>query len=677
MWYPGTITQKINDKYQICYDDGDKEEIDLSKEKYKFINYPKIIKPPIEESDTEPEDNQIKISDISDMEEISDDDTKILNNIKNDNIKSIITSQDEDNISSISKIQSPIKSQPPIIKRYNVIDDDEDEEIDISFLSKSQNKLQTPNKLNKLNKYKDSDEDEEIDISFLKSQNKSRTKNKLNKDEDEYNFNEIDSESETSHNSKTSQTRTPNRNKSKTLYSTPKRVKAVDSPKTPKTPNSVITTRGSTKTILEEGTHEHHKNTWLNTNLRDKYGHKPDDIEYDCHTLKVPSDYFAKQTPGLKQWWTLKTDYFDTILFFKLGKFYELYHFDADVAVKELGLTYMKGEFAHAGFPEPAYPKYSKILIDKGYRVARIEQTETPLMLKERNSGKSSKDKCVNREICNIVTKGTQIYTVYDDSYKINPNRSYLLSIFEDNNKIGLCWTDTASGMIKLTEFEDDKQKSLLRTIIIEIHPSEILYSKQNISSESMSMLKYEVSDALFTTLQPKQFYNSKQVFDCLNKEKYFISESNPDNKWPDSLISLLNENKNEFQSNYSLSIRSFGGLIYYLHYCAIDYHVISMKNVTYYNPQPIVNNIVKAPDFENSIIKYNNIGLTSTSNTVTIDGITIQNLELFNNNVNNDSSGTLYDYLDHCKTQFGKRLLKQIIYNPPNDINIINEYIK
>lgn len=44
----------------------------------------------------------------------------------------------------------------------------------------------------------------------------------------------------------------------------------------------------------------------------------------------------------MRQWWELKEDHFDTVLFFKMGKFYEFFHMDADVGVKELGLVYMK-----------------------------------------------------------------------------------------------------------------------------------------------------------------------------------------------------------------------------------------------------------------------------------------------------------------------------------------------
>ena len=86
----------------------------------------------------------------------------------------------------------------------------------------------------------------------------------------------------------------------------------------------------------------------------------------------------------MKQWWNIKSDYLDTIIFFKLGKFYETFHMDADVCVKELDLIYMRGEHAHAGFPEISFPRYADVLMQKGYSIARVEQTETPQEMKER-----------------------------------------------------------------------------------------------------------------------------------------------------------------------------------------------------------------------------------------------------------------------------------------------------
>lgn len=66
----------------------------------------------------------------------------------------------------------------------------------------------------------------------------------------------------------------------------------------------------------------------------------------------------------------MKSKAMDCVLFFKVGKFYELYHMDADVGVNELGFTYMKGDFAHSGFPEQAYDRMVTTLVAKGYKVS-------------------------------------------------------------------------------------------------------------------------------------------------------------------------------------------------------------------------------------------------------------------------------------------------------------------
>lgn len=106
---------------------------------------------------------------------------------------------------------------------------------------------------------------------------------------------------------------------------------------------------------------------------------------------------------------------------------------DAVIGVNELSLTFMKGEFAHSGFPEISYGRFSTILVQKGYKVARVEQTETPEMMAERckQQLKTSKfDKVVNREICQVTTKGTQIFSFIDGEAK-EYETNYLLSLTE------------------------------------------------------------------------------------------------------------------------------------------------------------------------------------------------------------------------------------------------------
>ena len=158
--------------------------------------------------------------------------------------------------------------------------------------------------------------------------------------------------------------------------------------------------------------------------------------DYDPTTLTVPQSFLEDCTPALRQWWVFKSNNFDTILFFKMGKFYELFHMDAVIAVNELQIQYMRGELAHAGFPEKAYKRYADVLIQKNYKVARIEQTETPQMMEERvkKIKKPTKfHRVVNREMCRVSTIGTRMMSVIDPD-SLTDRTSHLLAITENVN---------------------------------------------------------------------------------------------------------------------------------------------------------------------------------------------------------------------------------------------------
>lgn len=161
--------------------------------------------------------------------------------------------------------------------------------------------------------------------------------------------------------------------------------------------------------VLETGRHTHHGLRWLYNDRRDKERRTTDDDNYNPRTLYVPPSFIKAQTPAMQQWWLFKSENMDTVLFFKVrspcssnsqfcgfvfglsltesacdscisptryltqpiltisprqvGKFYELFHQDADVGMQELDLIYMKGEKAHSGFPEISYGKFADSLV--------------------------------------------------------------------------------------------------------------------------------------------------------------------------------------------------------------------------------------------------------------------------------------------------------------------------
>mmetsp|Transcript_12409 Transcript_12409/g.40551 ORF Transcript_12409/g.40551 Transcript_12409/m.40551 type:complete len:1195 (+) Transcript_12409:258-3842(+) len=170
-------------------------------------------------------------------------------------------------------------------------------------------------------------------------------------------------------------------------------------------------------------THDIDERYWILTKKRvDAAGRKPSDPLFDRRTMRLPSEWSQVETsPVQLQWWHTKARFADCLLFFKIGRFYEMYHTDADVGVEHAGLVYMKGEQAHCGFPEQAYGKYLDMLVKKGFKIARIEQTETPERNKERiarvrRSGHKPdrQEQAMRREVCSLTTPSTRCYTYLD-----------------------------------------------------------------------------------------------------------------------------------------------------------------------------------------------------------------------------------------------------------------------
>uniref|UniRef100_A0A182T8C0 DNA mismatch repair protein MutS-like N-terminal domain-containing protein n=1 Tax=Anopheles maculatus TaxID=74869 RepID=A0A182T8C0_9DIPT len=112
---------------------------------------------------------------------------------------------------------------------------------------------------------------------------------------------------------------------------------------------NIIESNDEPGSVLDEPTvWTHQKLDFLKPNkIKDIHGNRPGSEKYDSRTLYVPDSYLGTLTPAMRQWWILKSKNYDCVLFFKVGKFYELYHMDAEVGVTELGFSFMKGEFAH------------------------------------------------------------------------------------------------------------------------------------------------------------------------------------------------------------------------------------------------------------------------------------------------------------------------------------------
>ena len=101
----------------------------------------------------------------------------------------------------------------------------------------------------------------------------------------------------------------------------------------------------------------------------------PSHAEYDPSTLYIPAEAWKDFTPTMRQYWKIKAQRYDHIVFFKLGKFYEVLYNDAIVCQRLLDLQWMYGpNKLHVGFPEKNRVRYGNVLVEKGYKVTVVEQ---------------------------------------------------------------------------------------------------------------------------------------------------------------------------------------------------------------------------------------------------------------------------------------------------------------
>ncbi|KAH9730726.1 DNA mismatch repair protein MSH6 [Citrus sinensis] len=300
--------------------------------------------------------------------------------------------------------------------------------------------------------------------------------------------------------------------------------------------------------------------------LRDAKRRRPGDVYYDPRTLYLPPDFLRNLSEGQKQWWEFKSKHMDKVIFFKMGKFYELFEMDAHVGAKELDLQYMKG-----------------------YRVLVVEQTETPEQLELRRKEKGSKDKVVKREICAVVTKGT---LTEGELLSANPDASYLMALTESNQSpasqstdrcFGICVVDVATSRIILGQVMDDLDCSVLCCLLSELRPVEIIKPANMLSPETeRAILRHtrnplvndlvplsEFWDAETTVLEIKNIYN-RITAESLNKADSNVANSQAEGDGLTCLPDILSELISTGDSG-SQVLSALGGTLFYLKKSFLD----------------------------------------------------------------------------------------------------------
>uniref|UniRef100_A0A1J3DKR0 DNA mismatch repair protein n=1 Tax=Noccaea caerulescens TaxID=107243 RepID=A0A1J3DKR0_NOCCA len=418
------------------------------------------------------------------------------------------------------------------------------------------------------------------------------------------------------------------------------------------------------------GARESEKFCFLGLDRRDAKRRRPTDENYDPRKLYLPPDFVKRLTGGQRQWWEFKSNHMDKVVFFKMGKFYELFEMDAHVGAKELDLQYMKGDQPHCGFPEKNFSVNIEKLVNKGYRVLVVEQTETPDQLERRRKEKGSKDKVVKREICAVVTRGT---LTDGDMLLTNPDASYLMALTEGGESLtdqeaehnfGVCLVDVATKKIILGQFKDDQDCSALSCLLSETRPVEIIKPANVLSSATERTVVRHTRNPLVNNLVPlSEFWDAEKTIhevgifykriSCQPSSAYSGDGSLNNESGSSALPKMLSELASG-DKNGSLALSALGGAIYYLRQAFLDESLLRFAK---FESLPYC-------DFSNFAEKQHMV----------LDAAALENLEIFENSRNGGFSGTLYAQLNQCVTASGKRLLKTWLARPLYNLELIKE---
>ncbi|KAF7597240.1 DNA mismatch repair protein msh6 [Aspergillus hancockii] len=384
---------------------------------------------------------------------------------------------------------------------------------------------------------------------------------------------------------------------------------------------------------------------WL-ANIRDIDGNPPGHPDHDPRTIYIPPLAWAKFSPFEKQYWEIKQKFWDTVVFFKKGKFYELYENDATIGHQlfDLKLT-DRVNMRMVGVPEMSLDHWANQFVAKGYKIARVDQAESALgkEMRERDGKKGGKeDKVIRRELACVLTAGTLV----EGSMLQDDMSTYCVAIKEaiiDNSPaFGLAFVDTATGQFFLSEFVDDADMTKFETFVAQTRPQELLVEKSTISTKALRILKNNTGPTtIWNYLKPgKEFWEADITVKELDVSEYFVSQNDENLKaWPEALRDARDK---------ELVMSAFGALVQYLRVLKLDRDLITIGNFSSYDP------IKKA-------------------SSLVLDGQTLINMEIFANSFDGGSDGTLFQLLNRCITPFGKRMFKQWVCHPLVDAKMIN----
>ncbi len=316
----------------------------------------------------------------------------------------------------------------------------------------------------------------------------------------------------------------------------------------------------------------------------------------------------AELSPMMRQYMEIKEQNPDSIVFFRLGDFYEMFFEDAKTASEELELALtgrdcgLSERAPMCGVPFHSCEAYIARLVQKGYKVAICEQTEDPAQAKG----------LVRREVVRTITPGTAVEESLLDEARYN----FLSSVVIVKEGFALSFTDMSTGKSMVTEIFGEDNESRLIDELNRFSPSEVIVSKDiELYPRAVEFLREQ---GCMITVREKSFFGIEENEEVIKRQFSVIS---PENLGIPSM---------------SAAVAALGSAIRYF-YEICPGHTVSLAQPEYY----------------------------SADEYMRLDYTAVRNLELSETMRTKSKKGSLLWVLDHTKTAMGKRMLRGWVEQP------------
>ena len=316
-------------------------------------------------------------------------------------------------------------------------------------------------------------------------------------------------------------------------------------------------------------------------------------------------------SPMMSQYMEIKEANADSILFFRLGDFYEMFFDDAITASRELDLTLtgkdcgLPERAPMCGVPYHSCEGYIARLVERGYKVAVCEQTEDPAKAKG----------LVKRDVVRIITPGT----VIDGEMLDEGNNNYLAAVYQKDGGIGVCFADASTGDCRLTEVSGDSALSRMMIEIMRFTPKELILTFE-FKAAIAEFLENRFEGAV--TVRGEDRFSEKSTGDIICDNFGVVSPENLGIKAGSAMQAALG--------------------------AAIDYIKENGKG---------------------SEITVKEVHIYGDKDCMRLDMTAIKNLELISTLRSSSRRGSLLGILDKTRTAMGKRLMKGTVLQPLTSI--------